>query len=585
VDEEDYMSPAGPRAAVERWLGSVRPRRTDLKRDALAGLPGAISSVPDGMAASVLAGVNPVHGLYASFAGPIAGGLTTSTRLMLITTTSAAALAAGSALESVEPSERSDAMIVLTLLAGAILVVAALMRLGRYIRFVSHSVMLGFLTGVSVNIVLSQIPDMLGVSASGDFPAAKAWDALSQPQDILWASVATGVAALVLLVVLAKTRVGLFSAVIALAVPTAVVVLVDSPNVARVSDVGNIPKALPVPQLPDFAAFDLGILTGALAVAAIVMVQGAGVANAAPNQDGSRSDANQDISAQGVANLASGLFSGQPVGGSVGQTALNVAAGARSRWAGIFSGIWMLVILVALSTLVGEVAMPTLAAVLIYAAVGSMKPGEVATVLRSGRTSQIAFVTTFVATLVLPVAAAVGIGVALSLLLQLNQESMDLNVVRLTPDGEGRFAEGPAPRELHDDDIVVLDVYGSLFYAGARTLQLRLPDIGSSQRAAVILRLRGRTTLGATFYSVVGDYARRLAASDGRLYLSGVDDTIADRWERDGLVQRAGSVRLYRATPLVGESTYDAFLGASSRRVRSEPAVAEQGPSDPPAVR
>jgi SulP family sulfate permease len=153
----------------------------------------------------------------------------------------------------------------------------------------------------------------------------------------------------------------------------------------------------------------------------------------------------------------------------------------------------------------------------------------------------------------------------------LNQESVDLKVVRLTPDSEGRFAEGPAPRELHDDDVVVLDVYGSLFYAGARTLELRLPDIGTSERAAVILRLRGRTTLGATFYAVVGDYARRLAATGGRLYLSGVDDTIADRWERDGLVQRAGSVRLYRARPLVGESTYDAFLGASARQVQHDP--------------
>ena len=106
-------------------MKSVRPRRADLKSDLLAGLPGAISSVPDGMAASVLAGVNPVHGLYASFAGPIAGGLTASTRLMVITTTSAAALAAGSALEGVAHEQRDDALILFTLLAGLIMLVAA----------------------------------------------------------------------------------------------------------------------------------------------------------------------------------------------------------------------------------------------------------------------------------------------------------------------------------------------------------------------------------------------------------------------------------------------------------------------------
>jgi SulP family sulfate permease len=312
-------------------------------------------------------------------------------------------------------------------------------------------------------------------------------------------------------------------------------------------------------------------------VAAIVLVQGAGVADAAPNLDKSRSRTDQDISAQGFGNVASGLFGGQPVGGSVGQTALNVAAGGRTRWAGIWAGIWMLVILVALSGLVGEVAMPTLAAVLIYAGVGSLKPHEVMTVLRTGRTAQIAFVTTFAATLFLPVAAAVGIGVALSLVLQLNQESIDLKVVRLIPDEQGRFTEGPAPKELLDDDIVVLDVYGSLFYAGSRTLQLRLPDPKSAQRAAVILRLRGRTTLGSTFFAVIGDYARRLDAAQGRLFLSGLDDAVADRWERDDLPQRAGSIRLYRATPLVGGSTYNAFLGAKSRLVRLHEEAAEEG--------
>ena len=81
-----------------RWLRSRAPERGSAKADAIAGIPGAIGSVPDGMAASVLAGVNPIHGLYASLVGPIAGGLSASTRLMVITTTSAAALAAGSAL-------------------------------------------------------------------------------------------------------------------------------------------------------------------------------------------------------------------------------------------------------------------------------------------------------------------------------------------------------------------------------------------------------------------------------------------------------------------------------------------------------
>ena len=201
------------------------------------------------------------------------------------------------------------------------------------------------------------------------------------------------------------------------------------------------------------------------------------------------------------------------MGGSLGQTALNLSAGAKSHWGGIFSGLWMLVILLALARVVGLVAMPTLAAVLIYAGVGSFKWADIMSVLRTGWTSRIALIATLAATLFLPVAAAVGVGVALSLILQLNQEVMDLRVVRLIPDEQGGFTETELPKTLSDDEVVIIDVYGSLFYAGARTLQLRLPDPGTAQRATVILRLRGRSTLGSTFLSMISPYAQRLEDS------------------------------------------------------------------------
>ncbi len=209
-------------AAVGRWVRSVGPERAHLRADILAGLPGAISSVPDGMAAAVLVGVNPVQGLYASFAGPIAGGLSSNTRLMVITTTSAAALAAGSALQNVPSAQRPEAVPLLVILVGAALVAAGLMRLGRYTRFVSYSVMIGFLTGIAVNIICGQIGDVTGVSAHGDFPLAKAVNVLVHPGRIDLPSLLTGLGALAILVVLARTPLAVFSALIALLIPTLV---------------------------------------------------------------------------------------------------------------------------------------------------------------------------------------------------------------------------------------------------------------------------------------------------------------------------------------------------------------------------
>jgi SulP family sulfate permease len=555
-----------PLAASRRWLRSVGPERAHLRGDILAGLPGAISSVPDGMAAAVLAGVNPVQGLYASFAGPVAGGLAASTRLMVITTTSAAALAAGSALQNVPADKRPEAVPLLVIMVGVVLVAAGLARLGRYTRFVSYSVMIGFLTGISVNIVCGQISDLTGAPAQGAFPLAKAVDVISHPSNIDLASLLTGLGALAILVLVARTRLAVLSALVALVIPTAVVVLAGLDSVARVGDQGDIPGGIPLPHLPDFRFLSFSLVTGAFAIAAIVLVQGAGVAEAAPNPGNAPSSPNQDIIAQGAGNLAAGFFRGIGVGGSVGQTALNLSVGGRTRWAAIWSGIWMLVILALFSGLVAKIALPTLAAILIFAAIGSMRPREITTILRTGRISQVAVISTFAATLFLPVAAAVGVGVALSLLLQLNQEAMDLAVVELIPLDDGRFEERPPPAVLSSQHVTVLDVYGSLLYAGARTLQAHLPDLGTAQAPVVVLRLRRRTSLGATFVKVVSDYADHLASADGRLYLSGLEPALTERLTRSGHVD--GPIRTFEATPIVGESTRAAYLDAEAWLVK-----------------
>ena len=269
-----------------------------------------------------------------------------------------------------------------------------MLHLGRYTRFVSQSVMLGFLSGIAVNIVLSQIPSLTGAPSQGSVAIEKAWNVLTNPSEMNLASCLAGFGALLILVVVSRTPLSLFASLVALIVPTALVLIAGADRVAQVKDVGEIPTGIPLPAFPTLSALSIHVVVGAASVAAIVLVQGAGVAGIAPNPDGSRGRSNTDFMAQGFGNLASGVFGGQPVGGSLGQTALNVTAGARSRWAGIFSGFWMLLILVAFSGLVAKVVMPTLAAVLIYAGVGALRVGQVETVARTSMTSRVALVTT-----------------------------------------------------------------------------------------------------------------------------------------------------------------------------------------------
>ena len=552
--------------ARRRLLGRPVPRA-----DGAAGLTVGVGGVPGGMAASVLAGVNPVQGLYAAMAGLIVGGLTARTQLMVVATTSTAALAAGEALSGLSGDERTAALALLVVLAGGLQVGAGLLRLGRFTRFVSHSVMKAFLLGIAVLIVLRQLPEFTGADVEGDNTLDRAYDLLVHPGRIHFASLMMGLTALILVVALRRTRLRSLAALAAVLIPSVVVWALDA---GGVDVVGDVPSGLPTPQLPALSAFSLDLLTGAAALAAIVLVQGAGVAQSVPQADPSP---DADFRVQGYANVASGLVRGIPVGGSPGQTALNVSSGARTRWASVAAGVCVALVLLVFSGLVAHVVMPALAALLLVAALGAIDLPEAVSIWRTGTSTKVIAGTTFAATLFLPIQVAVGIGVVLSALIYLNRSAADVRVVELVHRDDGRFEERDVPSTLPGGEVTIVNVYGSVFYAGARTLAERLPRPGG-ERPVVVLRLRGQTKIGATFVDVLAGYADKLAQAGGRLYLAGVDPEARASIERTRKISPQAAERIFEATPIVGESTEraleagEAWLVASSRRDDDPPA-------------
>jgi SulP family sulfate permease len=552
------------REVVANYARQQLPRRATVGQDGLAGLNSALASVPDGLASGVLAGVNPIYGLYACLFGPIAGSLFSGTQLMLITTTSASALAAGQTLAGLPPEARDRALFVMVLLIGAFLIVFGLLRLGRYTRFVSYSVMMGFLTGIAVLTVLSQLPTVTGYAPDSGNRVAATVDLLFHLDEVHLVTAGVAALTLALTILLPRTPLGNFGTFIAIVVPSLLVALLAPGVVALVRDEGTIPRGLPAPFVPSPADLSPNLIAGALAVAVIILVQGAGVSQSVPNPDGSPRSMSRDFIGQGMANLASGLMRGLPVGGSLSTTALSMVSGARTRWAAIFAGVWMAVIVLAFPTLVGYVAMPSLGAVLIYASARAIKPAEAVSIWQTGWPSRLGMVTTFLATLFLPVEAAVGLGVVLSALLYLNEASTDVSVVALVKRPDGRIQERTAPRQLPSNQVTVLDVYGHLFYAGARTLARQLPRPDDAENPAVVLRLRGRRHVGATLVEVLSNYANKLSEVNGRLYLAGVSSEAHDQITRTAKLRLTGPVRVYEATDVRGEATHQAVEAAGA---------------------
>ncbi len=179
--------------------------RETLPSDLLAGFVVAVTSIPDAMASAILAGTNPVYGLYGLMAGTPVGALITSSQFMSVAVTSAMALIVGSALADVAADDQTAALFTLTLLVGVLGILAGLLRLGRLMRYVSNSVMVGFLTGVSVLIILSQLGDFTGYASEYSNKVAKAVDLLLHPTEIDLQTFAIGILTVVIILVLDRT--------------------------------------------------------------------------------------------------------------------------------------------------------------------------------------------------------------------------------------------------------------------------------------------------------------------------------------------------------------------------------------------
>lgn len=556
-------------AVLDRTIRRL-PGASTLRRDGTAGLTVAISSVPDGMASGVLAGVNPIYGLYASAVGPVVGGLLAGTTLLVITNTSATALVAGEALLGLSGEDRDAALFLLVILAGAFQILFGLLRLGQATRFVSFSVMTGFLAGIATVLILSQLSTVTGYDAAGGNRITQTYDLLVNLDRVDFASLGLAALTLAIAVAMLRTRLARFSGLAAIAVPSVLIAVIEPASVRIVDDVGDIPGGVPSPFIPSLSDFSFGVLTGALSLALVVLVQGAGVSQSVPNPDGSRRRPSRDFIAQGAANVAAGFMRGVPVGGSLGATALNVVSGAGRRWASVFAGLWMALFVIALPGVVSRVAMPALGALLILAGIRSIKPADVSQVWRAGWLARTAAAVTFLATLILPIQLAVGSGVLLSALLYVGAASTDISVFELSERSDGRLEERNPPRHLPSRRATILDVYGDLFYAGARTLERKLPLPGDGERPIVILRLRGFNEIGATLIEVLSDYADKLRQVGGRLYLTGIGTRAFERLKATGEFRLTGPVRLYEATPVLRESTRRALADAEAWLAGSE---------------
>jgi SulP family sulfate permease len=556
------------RDAVQR----LKPERSHLASDVVAALTFAVVNVPQAMGHALLATVNPVLGIFTLMVAVPVGAIFSSSVFMNVSTTGALAVAAGVVLVEFPAGQRAEALVVLVLLVGAIQLLAGLFRLGFLIRFVSNSVMTGFLNGVAVLIILGQLSDLTGYQSSFSNRVAQALDLLLRIGQINPQATTIGVFTLALIVGLLWLKaLQRFAFIIAIAVATVALAVLSLPAlptaayfaaVPTVGGISAIPRELPQLMLPQLSLV-LSLWLPALSIAIIGLVQGAGVSQGTPNPDGRYPSVSRDFLSQGAANMATSLVGGIPAGGSVSGTALIMGAGAKSRWGNIFVGLFVALIVLLAGPLVERVPMPALAALLIVAGFQGLRVEQAVMAWKTGRISRAVMLVTFVATLAVPLQFAVLFGMALSIVLQVFRQSNKVIVTQWVLQPEGFPLEQPPPAQLPSHQFTLLHVYGSLFFAAAKSMEELLPKVGNATHAVVAINLRGKSEIGSTFMTVLQRYSEALRKNQSRLMLVGVDPAVVDQLAKTGMLKVIGEENVFVATPQLGAALNQAVAAAT----------------------
>jgi sulfate permease, SulP family len=392
----------------QEWFPNIRA-------DLLAGLVVALALIPEAIAFSIIAGVDPKVGLYASFCIAVVTAFCGGRPGMISAATGAMALL----MVTLVKEHGLQYLLVATLLTGVLQILAGFARIGDVMRFVSKSVMTGFVNALAILIFLAQMPEFKGAGL------------------VMYAMVAGSLAIIYLLPRLTKA---VPSPLVAILVMTGIAIVCQL-DVRRVGDLGELPDALPAflwPQVPWTLDTLWIVLPYSVGLAAVGLLESWMTAQIVDDMTDTPSNKNRESIGQGLANLTAGLFGGMAGCAMIGQSVINVKSGGRGRLSTLVAGVFLLILLVLLGPWVKLIPMPALVAVMIMVSIGTFSWASFKNLrVHPKSSSMVMIATVLVVVFTHNLALGVGVGVLLSALFFARKVSQILRV-RSTLEGEGR---------------------------------------------------------------------------------------------------------------------------------------------------
>ncbi|GAB4184118.1 MAG: sulfate permease [Terrimicrobiaceae bacterium] len=441
-------------------------------------------------------------------------------------------------------------LLLATMMAGVILILMGITGMGRLIKFIPWPVTSGFTTGIAVALILTQVPDFVGLTtqekAPREFIERIPW-LLEHLASFNPYSLGLGVSCCLLIILWPRLQLPVVPGSIVAMVATALVVNLLEWNASHgVATIGSqfgpaaIPTALPSPAFPSWSWQLLRDLVGpATAIALLGAIESLLSAVVADGLSGDRHDSNTELIAQGVANLVCPLFGGLPATGAIARTSANINNGAKTPFSGmIHSGTLLAVVLLA-APLAATIPTPAISAVLVVVAIRMGEWHELARLTKMPRSDALVLLTTFSLTVIFDLVIAVEVGMVLAAILFIKRVSETTEVSRVTDNDMLERPENIAQGKTLPDGVVAYRIFGPFLFGAAEKMEDALASLGQWPRV-LILRLHLVTAMDATGMNVLESIVERMRQRGGTVILSGIHQQPLQMLRRAGFIDVIG---------------------------------------------
>ena len=513
--------------------------KDDFTRDLVAGITVGIVALPLAMAFAIASGVPPQAGIFTAV---IAG--------FLISTLGGTKVAIGGPtgafiviLYGINMKYGPENLAICTVMAGIILLIMGLARLGTMIKFIPYPVTMGFTSGIAVLIFSTQIKDFFGLGVDkvpSEF-VEKMRVLAEHFTTLQWPTVALAAASLAIILFWPKSwqrRVP--GSIVALVLGTAAVALFQLPVETIGTKFGGIPQALPKPTMPALSWENIQhLFQPATTIALLAAIESLLCAVVADGMVDDRHDSNQELMAQGLANIFSPLFGGIAATGAIARTATNVKSGARTPIAGIIHAITLLIVILAAAPLAKFIPLATLSAVLVNVALNMGEWHNFGRILKWPRSDAVVFLTTFGLTVIIDLTVAVEIGMVLAAVLFIKRvsETSQITAVDETTETEGSH-HSLLGKEI-PEGVMVYRMFGAFFFGATDKLESALKRL-KEEPDVLILRMRKVLAMDATGLNALEDLYERLHRTGKHLVLSGPHTQPLFMMDKAGFLDRLG---------------------------------------------